>query len=447
LGTLGGFLSLLGIGLVLSGLPVFPFGAYCRTMPPAVTQMTQEKKTPSSDKVDSYRLPPEIEQKAHRKYVSATFLCFFSLLYQFAVLVFILDRKWVQKMRDRAEELHVSRWGQSWSVIPRFWLAYCLLLLPSNVFAQYVGSRFLPGTPGWQSWFFSWGSDFVYGLIAFPILACVVYSVIDKSPRRWWLYFGLCCVFIYVLVVSGAVFDTGNGLSALRLKHPELVVQVQKLASRDQVQIPKLYLRERSAMEPASPPNAYAVGFGSRRRIVIWADAIAKLNADQMSFVAAHEIGHYRLNHFFKMMSFSSVLFMLLTFGLYQLSLWLRRRWGEAWGIPDLRDWTSLPLLLLAFSVARPVEIVLHNLYGWNQEVQADQYGLELIHGVIPAPNQAAAQALQILGEESLEYDHGNIFSDIFLSDHPSTNYRIKSILNYDPWQKGRPPMFVKERK
>jgi len=93
------------------------------------------------------------------------FLYFLSVFYEFTVLVFLLDRKWVQKMRDRAEGFYAASWGQSWSIMPRFWLTYCLLLLPLNVFAQYVGVKFVPGTPGWGSWVFSWGSSFVAELL------------------------------------------------------------------------------------------------------------------------------------------------------------------------------------------------------------------------------------------------------------------------------------------
>lgn len=446
MGPLSGYLSILGIAIVFFGWFASPSEAYSSTTSPALNQLTGETRTSSSKSVVSYQLPPETEQKARRKYLWVAFLYFLSVFYEFAVLVFLLDRKWVQKMRDRAEGLYATRWGQSWSVIPRFWLTYCLLLLPLEVFVQYVGAKFVPGTPGWVPWVFSWGSSFVSGSIAFPILACMIYALIAKSPRGWWLYLGLSAELISVVVLSGLAFGTGNEFFALRLDHPELVTQIQKLAARDQVQIPELDIRERSAMEPASPPNAYASGFGSRRRIVIWANAIAKLNADQMSFVASHEIGHYRLNHPLKMVLFSSVVSILFMFCGYRFAVWLLRRWGEIWGIPNLRDWTSLPLLLLAFTAVMPIQGVVENAYQWNQEVQADEYGLELIHGTIPAPNLAAAQALQILGEESLEYNHSNTIADIFLSDHPSIVNRIKLILSYDPWQKGRQPKFVKER-
>jgi hypothetical protein len=41
-----------------------------------------------------------------------------------------------------------------------------------------------------------------------------------------------------------------------------------------------------------------------------------------------------------------------------------------------------------------------------HYEHQADQYGLEFIHGLVPDTPLSAAQGFQILGERSLDYPY-----------------------------------------
>ena len=77
-------------------------------------------------------------------------------------------------------------------------------------------------------------------------------------------------------------------------------------------------------------------------------------------------------------------------------------------------------------------------------EHHADIYGLEVTHGITPGFNQAAAQSFQVLGETSLSYPYPNRFLVIWLSDHPSIPDRVVFAANYDPWDKGQQPMFVK---
>jgi Zn-dependent protease with chaperone function len=440
-----GRLSFLVVALLFSTQIVFSSEAHAPATSRAPAQVSQGITTPDIQRIVSYQLPPEKEQKARTKYEYEAFSYFFNLFYELAVLAFILSRKWLQKMRDHAVGLYPTLWGQSWSVTPKLWLIYWLLSLPAQVFTRYMTRGYLLDDFGRSMTFFGWGPGLIGGLIGLPVLVWIIYKLIEKSPRRWWLYFGLMGAIFPIVLSLVEVFGSGNEFLELDVEHPELAARIQGLAARDHVQIPLEDLREQS-VEYSSAPNAYASGFGSRRQIVIWTKAIAKLDDNQMSFVASHEIGHYRLNHPLKMLVFSSFVSILAMLAWFRLAVWLQRKCGHAWGIPNIGDWTSLPLLLLTFSAVLPVQTVAENIYAWNQEVEADQYAVELTHGVVPGWNQSAAQALQIVGEESLEYDQSSVFTNILLSDHPPMAERIKFVLNYDPWKKGSPPKFVRDR-
>ena len=57
------------------------------------------------------------------------------------------------------------------------------------------------------------------------------------------------------------------------------------------------------------------------------------------------------------------------------------------------------------------------NAYSRHLEHQADQYGLEVVHGILPDAPQVAAQSFQILGEVDLE--------------EPNPSWLVKSVVLY----------------
>jgi Zn-dependent protease with chaperone function len=84
------------------------------------------------------------------------------------------------------------------------------------------------------------------------------------------------------------------------------------------------------------------------------------------------------------------------------------------------------------------------NNFSRHQEHQADQYGLEVTHGLTPDPGQVAAQAFNILGDVDLSDPDPSPLKVFLLYDHPAIPDRIRFSLDYDPWSNGGSGEFVK---
>ncbi len=198
------------------------------------------------------------------------------------------------------------------------------------------------------------------------------------------------------------------------------------------------------AAEKTNALNAYVTGMGSSKRIVVFDTTIAKMNAQQIVFVAGHEMGHYVLHHVYKLLGFFALVFLFFFYLGYRSIGWVLTRWGTNWGIRGLEDWASLPALVLLLSVFSFVSNPVLNAVSRHYEHQADQYGLEVTHGLTPDSGQVAAQSFQILGEVDLA-DPDPSPVDIFLFySHPSIPDRIQFSLTYDPWAHGGTGEFVK---
>ena len=128
----------------------------------------------------------------------------------------------------------------------------------------------------------------------------------------------------------------------------------------------------------------------------------------------------------------------------YRTVGWVLARWGQRWGINALDDWASLPVLLLLLSVFSFLSDPMTNAYSRFTEHQADVYGVEVTHGILPDAAQAAADSFQVEGESSLSDPDPNRLNVFLFYDHPPISDRVRFLLNYDPWSKGRQPEFVK---
>jgi Zn-dependent protease with chaperone function len=198
------------------------------------------------------------------------------------------------------------------------------------------------------------------------------------------------------------------------------------------------------AGEKTTTLNAYVTGFGASKRIVVWDTTIARLSTPEITYIAGHEMGHYTLNHIPKGLALSALSLLLACYLGFRCIVWVVGRWGSRWGVRGVADWASLPILLLLFSVLLFLSNPLVNAVSRYYEHQADQYGLEVTHGLTPDSGQVAAQAFQALGDVGLADPDPNPLYVFMYFDHPPIRDRVKFCLSYDPWSSGQQPEFVK---
>ena len=120
-------------------------------------------------------------------------------------------------------------------------------------------------------------------------------------------------------------------------------------------------------------------------------------------------------------------------------------RWGETWAIRGPDDLASLPALILLLSIFGFLFTPVSNLYSRHLEHQADQYGLEVIHSIVPDAPIVAAHAFQVLGEVDLEEPNPSTAVKFWFYNHPPLDERMRFAQTYDPWSQGRSPEFVKD--
>jgi Zn-dependent protease with chaperone function len=329
---------------------------------------------------------------------------------------------------------------------PLLLLTIDALELPVGVFEQWELRKYGLSIQGWLSWSRDWGVQEILTLFLGTIFVSILYAIIRKSPRYWWLYFWLAALPIatFLIFLQPIVVDPlFHKFEPLQQKDPALTSELEKMAQRSGVDIPPNRMYWMGASEKSTELNAYVTGIGSSKRIVVWDTTIAKMTTPQIVFVVGHEMGHYVLHHVPKGAAILAAGSFVAFFLVYLCIGWMLRRWGEGWRIRAVDDWASLPALLLLLGIFSIISDPIANAVSRHFEHQADQYGLEVTHGLTPNSGQVAAQSFETIGIVDLADPRPGRLQIVLTYDHPSLPERIWFALHYDPWAHGGHGEFV----
>lgn len=372
-----------------------------------------------------YTLPPDKLQRAIDYAHARNWLYFTSQIYGFAILAAILAFGVAVKFGNWAEAASSHRVIQALIFVPLLFLTIDFLNLPLAIYSQRLERMFQQSIQTWPSWFWDWTKAELLTLVLSTLVAFILYAVIRRSPARWWFYFWLSTlpiIFTVAFVEPFLIEPLFYKFEPLSKQHPGLVNELEKVVARGGLAIPPDRMFEMMASEKVTSLNAYVTGFGASKRVVVWDTTIQKLTTPEVLSVFGHEMGHYVLGHVRNSIILGSIFSLLLIYAGYRVA---------RWRIRDLTGWASLPALLLIASLFGFFSEPVVNSYSRWQEHQADVYGLNIIRGIVPDPNEVTAHTFQVLGEEGLDEPDPNPFIVFWTYTHPSISDRVAFSSNF----------------
>jgi STE24 endopeptidase len=403
--------------------------------------------SPSAKHVSAYTLPPDLYRKARDFNRIGYRLYFLGSLYSLLALWIILRVGVGVGMRNLAGGITQNRAAQAMIFTPMLLALLGVLELPVELYGHHVSLAYGISVQAWGSWFWDWTKGELLGFLLGSVLVMILYAAIRRSPRMWWMYFWLATlpiILILTFLQPLLVDPLFHKFEPLEASDAPLVEALEHVVARAGMHIPPERMFLMVASEKTNALNAYVTGLGGSKRVVVYDTTIQKMTTPQIAYVFGHEMGHYVLNHIWKGLVFGGLLAFAFFYITFHLAGWLLRRHGTAWGIRGMEDLASLPLLLLLISSLVFVGTPIINGFSRHLEHQADQYGLEVTHGLNAAAGQTAAQSFQVLGEQDLSDPDPPRFVIFWLYDHPPNGDRIRFCLEYDPWKAGSSPEFVK---
>jgi STE24 endopeptidase len=406
-----------------------------------------ESKTPEQTKTEQYTLSHERQAKAVAYSRAGYTLYFLSYFLGGLFLFLVLRLGWAAKFRDIAENVSDKKWIQGLIFVPLLFLTIDVLDLPLRLYRHSLSLHYEQSVQGWDSWFWDWTKGELLDMAVGIVVVLILFAVMRRSPRRWWLYFWFPAVLILLglIVITPLVIDPlFNKFEPLSKEHPDLVASIEKLTKHAGVPIPPDRMFLMKASQKTNAINSYVTGLGASKRVVIWDTTIQKTANDETLFIVGHELGHYVLGHVRQGFLLGAAGLLVALYFLFRGLHWALDRWAKDWKLYGQEDWASLAVLLLLLQVLLFISSPVLSGFSRMQEHAADVYGLEVMHGLVPDSAEVAAHAFQVLGELDLSDPNPPPFITFWLYSHPPLADRLVFAHSYDPWSKGESPKYVK---
>jgi STE24 endopeptidase len=315
-----------------------------------------------------------------------------------------------------------------------FTLVMAILNLPLSYYAGFVRQHaYGLSNQTLEKWISDWLKGVVVGAVGLSLVLWIPYLLLQRSPRRWWLYAGLTTVPVasFVLLVSPVWIDPWFN-EYRPMQDRALEQRILRLAERAGIPGSRVYQVNKSV--DTKTVNAYVTGVGATKRIVLWDTILARLDPDQIGFVVGHEMGHFVLRHVLALIVVAALVATVSFYTIHRLAGGMIARYRSRFGFSRLSDPASLPLLLLLGTAVSLAVTPLVLVFTRHVELEADRFGLELTRD-----NWAAATAFVRLQEENLAVPRPGLFYMLWRGSHPSLADRVEFANRYRPWETGKP--------
>src|SRR6185312_2161997 len=231
---------------------------------------------------------PEPDAKAVRLYHTGNIWWCVRTIWGLALPALLLFTGFSARMRDTARRI-----GRRWYfIIGSYFVMLALLTYGLTWPLDYLQGFVRPHAYGlseqtFGKWFGDSLKELAITVAAGALFLWVPYWLLKKSPCRWWLYTSIAATaffFFVQLIRPVAIEPLFNHFTPIENK--ALETKILALAERAGIHGSRVCEVKKSV--DTKTVNAYVTGFGSTKRIVLWDNAINKLDEHELLFVMGH---------------------------------------------------------------------------------------------------------------------------------------------------------------
>jgi Zn-dependent protease with chaperone function len=326
-------------------------------------------------------------------------------------------------------------------------LLYLAAQLPPEAIGHAFSLRYGISVQSWPSWLLDQLKTMALIIPIETVTLTLIFGLMHWRWSRGPYWFWLWVVAVPVMLIGAfiepqfiePIFDTFEPLAQT---HPALVHELERVVARTGTGIPpqRMFLMKASAK--SNGLNAYVSGIGSSKRVVVWDTTADRMPADEILFTFGHESGHYVLNHIPQGLALTAIGMLLAFWATAGLAKLMIRRYSKQWNTTTVASLPGLAVLLLALALIQIAAEPIQNTISRHFEHEADIYGQEAMHGIVPDPQKTAVAAFNELGIAYLDDPNPNPFVEFWTFDHPSIQTRAEFAAQYNPWTKDKTPQF-----
>jgi STE24 endopeptidase len=368
--------------------------------------------------------PNPQRQRSDAYFEGGYWLTLWDFLYGAALSLLLLYTGLSAGMRDLAERITGRRPLQTLV----YWTEYILLTsvagFPLTVYEGFFREhQYGLSNQNFASWMGDQTKELLLALVLGGLAVAALVGIVRRLPGTWHIWGAVVSI---VFVMTGALIapvfiaPLFNDYSVL--KDQRIKEAILRLARANGIPVTEVY--EFNASKQSKRVSANVSGFLGTTRISLNDNLLNRCSPEAIEAVMGHEMGHFVMNHIYKGILFSTIVF-TLTFTLLRRALeWSLLRWGTRWKLRGITDVAMLPLAVLLISAISLALSPIENTFTRTQEFEADMYGLNAAR-----QPDGEAEADLLLGEYR-KLDPGPIEEWIFF-DHPSGRTRIFAAMRW----------------
>ena len=261
------------------------------------------------------------------------------------------------------------------------------------------------------------------GLILGGIFVAIVYKIIRRYEKNWWVLGTLASVafFAFTTLIT-PVFIAPLFNKFTPLEKGEVREQILSMARSNGVPADEVF--QFDASKQSDRVSANVSGLWGTMRISLNDNLLNKTSLPEIRAVMGHEIGHFALNHVFKfIMEFGLVLLFGFYFVAKSLAVFVEL-FSEKYQLRGVSDLAGFPVLMALLSVFMFLVTPLTNTIVRAGETEADIYGLNLSR----EPDGFAKIALKLSEYRKMSPGY---WEEIMFYDHPSGEARIRMAMKW----------------
>lgn len=414
----------------------------------SLKQPAAQSANSTSPTAKPYTLPPEKLAQATALGRIRPVIHFGAEFWELAVLGLLL----ITGTATRLGQWAAARTAQNWLQAAIFSailaaLVFVVADLPVAAIGHAFSLHYGISIENWPAWLADEAKALGLTVLLETPLLMLVFGLMHWrwSRRHYWLWFAAATVPITLLgtfLLPSLVDPLFNTFEPLAKSHPALVIELERVVARTGTNIPPERMFMMKASEKSNGLNAYVTGIGASKRIVVWDTTADRMPMDEILFTFGHESGHYVLHHIPKGLALGTIGIFALFWVASLLAQRLLRRFGVSWHVNSVTSLPGLTVLLLALAALQTITEPIANAASRYAEHEADVYGQEAIHNIVPDPQKTAIASFNHLGAAYLDDPNPNAFIAFWTYDHPSIQSRAIFAAQYDPWNPGKTPAF-----
>jgi STE24 endopeptidase len=224
-------------------------------------------------------------------------------------------------------------------------------------------------TQSWPDWAVDVLKAAGIGAVTAGIGGLAAIALVRRFPRNWWapgaalvIAYGVVTIWLYPILID-PIFNDFE-----KLKPGQLRSDVLQLANRAGVDVGEVYRVDASRRTTAA--NAYVIGLGHSKRVVLYDNLIHGFPRDEVRVVVAHELGHQKHNDLLRGLAWLALVAPAGTF--------LAQALAERFGGGELGTPAGLPAIALAVALAGLGLGLASNALSRPVEARADAFALDL---------------------------------------------------------------------